>query len=1784
MISKKTISKFLLLFLFQFSLGPALSWAQKLDYVTVSYQKALEFESQRNYQEAVKLLKELIGLEPNNAEFYFHLGRLYAWQKEYELAETHLNKCLELDPDYLDSRLMLGEIKFWQGKFAEAKAEFEKIIKKQPHHIGALKAVAKVYQKLNDWEKAEAVITKVLSLETGNFDLAEELGRIRYQLKWPVGTVVMKKNPQALEVADLMQAALLCKERKDHPRAAQYFEFLHQLIPKEGQLFFDLAEETFWNNDQVGAERYFKSYLEAVGENAEVYRMLAQIYFAKGENNQAEKFLQKSLRVDPNNYESQKFLGIVQFQMGKADKNFDWNQEVTSENVSEFLNFALTNKKQKDFEKAIKVYEKLNQRFPDEGDYHFALGELYFWTKQWEKAEAFLKKFVELSPEDEQTNRMLGQLMVQKNDLRGAEFHFKKALDVNPRDFDLANQLGNIRYKLQKEDEENKVAARVSTNVGVVAPKQMTILMLPDILCQALRLKEAHDYESAIVLYQALHEAFPESSDYLFQLGQLYYFSQKFDLAQEYLNQYLKISPDNTEALDILGFVYWEKGEYQRAQGLLEEESGRAPQNINLHIILGRIAWQLQEFAKCENHFKQILVLDSSHNEIKAYLDFVAQYQKVLRADDAQKQPEGLKLPVFEEKDQVYTRDIVGKIEEQAKSFEEEQAYQKSIGLYTALYERFPQNADYLFFLSQNYLRLENLNEAEQFASKCISLAPAYTDARRLLGNIYFWQQEFEKAKAEYEQVVLERPNDTEVLLQLGMAHWNLKEKDQAEELFRKILAMEPNNLDAAKRLAQLLFIEERLDESEAIFLKILEQDTGNLMIKRQLLNVRVYRATSQKISQKGAAQKENVQSLIDTLATLREAMEMSRELGLSVEYDTEYNFQLGRLYAWTEEYQKAEEYLAKVLTENTQHTDARILLGSVLIWQDRFEEAKGFIEGVFKYDQKNPSAYLALGNLYLSTKQYVLAEENFNNVLNSDAKNMDALTQLGRLYFIQERYPESEKIFRKVVGVDSTNDTARQFLEEIAHYQATIRANQLRDRREGDLKSALDQVETQIRGEDAFKFKQVLELEKKGAYQKAVELCQELHKMDSQNTDYLFQLGRLYASLEEWDEAAGYIQKILLINPDHFDAKVMLANLRLWQKDFQRAKQAFSDLRKKFPDNAEIYVGLGKIAQNEQRDDLAKHYFSVAYELDPVNIEALRYLGQIALADKDYKDAEQKFNKMIELDAENKIAKDFLDELKDYLDPKRRAMKAQIDKVEQQDDILNRLTERRVNQLEKEKRFAEAIGLLEELAQKVPGNGEYQFQLGRLYTWTGQHQKAIDTIKQGLVLNPDNLEARTILGNLQLWEKNYDEAISELSMVKEKPGVKQDVLLALAQAEAQKGQYPAAEENFRAVIDKDSHQLDAVNQLAQMKVKEGKLKEAEKLFTKVKDRDSQNIVAKKYLDDLKPVTHTTATSYVTYGREREVNQDLKKVETQLSSLEQGLRFVTPIVKKTRLVGGVSSGLQREENRIQKTKNYDVDVQKGELELQYFPNEVVTLAAGAGVNDYENVTNNSIFSFVEEQRIDPKVSLKFVKDQHFFLVSLYLDEFVAKDFGRTNSGLIERDNYSVVYEHRIKPSQSWGLSNSVHQYHDKVDNQEDRVAAWVKTDVPYLQDWLDIKYQLGYRDFKKDVVEYYSFDHQYEHSLQLGTRRSLGDTTELELAYQYSWVRTLELFNSGRQLGSNGTSASQESWEFVRGNEFQLQLKQKILNDMMLEIVADYYWDSNEYQTASFTGSVVTRF
>ncbi len=1783
MISKKTISKFLLLFLFQFSLGPAISWAQKLNYFTVTYQKALDFESQKNYQEAVKAFEELVGLEPSNAEIHFHLGRLYAWLKEYELAEINLNKCLELDPDYLDSRLVLGNIKLWQDKLEEAKKEFELIIKKQPQHMGALKEAAKVYERLNDLEKADAVLTKVLTFETGNFELAEELGRIRYRLELPMGDVAMKKNPSALEVADLMQAALLCKERKDHPKAVQYFEFLHQLLPLSGQVFFDLAQETFWNNDQGGAEKYFKSYLEAVGENSEVYRMLAQIYFVKDEGGQAEKFLKKSLQLDPNNYESQKFLGTVQFQMGKANKNFDWNQEVRSENVSGFLNFALTNKKQKDFETAIKVYEKLNQRFPDEGDYHFALGELCFWTKQWEKAETFLKKFVELSPEDEQTNRMLGQLMVQKNDLRGAEFYFKKALDVNPRDFDLANQLGNIRYKLQQQEEKSKANAQIPS-ANAEAPQKITILMLPDILCQALGLKEAHDYESAIVLYQALHEAFPASSEYLFQLGQLHYFSQKFDAAQEYFNQCLKMTPENMEARDLLGFVLWEKKDYERAQSLLEDANGRDPQNINLHIILGRIAWQLQEFDRCENHFKQILVLDPSHNEIEAYLEFVAQYQKFLQADDDQKQPGGLKIPVFEEKDQVFTNDIIGKLKEQAKIFEKEQAYHKSLVLYTALYERFPRNADHLFYLAQNYLRLEKLNDAEQFARKCVGLAPGYIDAHRLLGNVYFWQQEYEKAKAEYEQVASERPTDTEVLLQLGMAYWNLKENDKAEELFRKILTIEPNNFDAAKRLAQLFFIEERLDESEAVFLKILEQDPGNLAIKRQLLNVRIYRATSQKISRKGSAQKENVQAMMDTLATLREAMEMSRELGLSAEYDAEYNFQLGRLYAWTDEYQKAEEYLRKVLNENVQHTDARILLGSVLIWQDRFEEAKGVIEGVFQYDQKNPAAYLALGNLYLSTKQYSLAEENFKNVLNSDAKNMDALTQLGRMYFIQENYQGSEKMFKQVLDMDSTNDTARQFLEEIAHYQATVRVNQLRDRRVGDLKDALDQAETQIRAEDVFKFKQVLELEKKGAYQKAVELCQELHKMDPQNTDYLFQLGRLYASLEEWDEAAGCIQKTLLINPEHFDAKVMLANLSLWRQDFQSAKQAFIDLRKRFPDSAEIYVGLGKIAQNEHQEDLAKHYFVVAHELDLVNIEALCYLGQMSFVERDYKDAEQKFKKVIELDAENKVANDYLNQLKVYLDPKQRAMKAQIDKVEQQDDILNRLTERRVNQLEKEKRFTEAIGLLEELAQKVPGNGEYQFQLGRLYTWTGQHQKAIDTIKQSLVFNPDNLEARTILGNLQLWEKNYDEAISELSIVKEKPGVNQDVLLALAQAEAQKGQYPAAEENFRAVIDKDSHQLDAVNQLAQMKIKEGKFKEAEKLFTKVKDRDSQNIVAKKYLDDLKPVTHTTVTSYVKYGREREVNQDLKKVETQLSSLEKGLRFVTPTVKRTRLVGGISSGLQREENRIQKIKNYDVDIEKGELQIEYLPNQAVTLAAGADMNDYENVTSNSIFPFVEEQRVDPKASLKFVKDQHFFLVSLYLDEFVAKDFGRTNSGLIERDNYSVVYEHRIKPHQSWGLSNSVHQYHDKVNNQEDRAAAWVKTDVPYLQDWLDIKYQLGYRDFKKDVVEYYSFDHQYEHSLQLGTRRSLGDMTELELAYQYSWVRTLELLNSGRQLGSTTTSASQESWDFVRGNEFQLQLKQKILNDMMLELVADYYWDSDDYQTASFTGSVVTRF
>ena len=120
------------------------------------------YRRQEAMEEAEKLLRRALELEPDNPETNYSLGMLYARQDQLPRASTFLEKAVNLRPDYPDALNNLGVLLVRQQNYPEAKEKFETCIRVAPSFDQAYLNLARLYVVLNDKEKAREVLLALL--------------------------------------------------------------------------------------------------------------------------------------------------------------------------------------------------------------------------------------------------------------------------------------------------------------------------------------------------------------------------------------------------------------------------------------------------------------------------------------------------------------------------------------------------------------------------------------------------------------------------------------------------------------------------------------------------------------------------------------------------------------------------------------------------------------------------------------------------------------------------------------------------------------------------------------------------------------------------------------------------------------------------------------------------------------------------------------------------------------------------------------------------------------------------------------------------------------------------------------------------------------------------------------------------------------------------------------------------------------------------------------------------------------------------------------------------------------------------------------------------------------------------------------------------------------------------------------------------------------------------------------------------------------------------------------
>jgi spermidine synthase len=222
--------------------------------------------SQSAFDEALKRLRALKNLYPQNPLVYYESARCYFSLLKLDSAKMDLEKSLRTNPRMSGSWYFLGEIFRRQNRFEKAVNAFQKAISIDPRIYEALNSIAAIYKLQGNYAQAIPLFH-------------QSLDQMEYQ-------------PEV--TASLADCYL---QLKDYDKAVNFYQKALAMNNASPKVIFNLGNAFFLSRRYDDAERCFKDALTLDNENPEIYYNIGNLYALQKQYQRAIPLYKKAISL-----------------------------------------------------------------------------------------------------------------------------------------------------------------------------------------------------------------------------------------------------------------------------------------------------------------------------------------------------------------------------------------------------------------------------------------------------------------------------------------------------------------------------------------------------------------------------------------------------------------------------------------------------------------------------------------------------------------------------------------------------------------------------------------------------------------------------------------------------------------------------------------------------------------------------------------------------------------------------------------------------------------------------------------------------------------------------------------------------------------------------------------------------------------------------------------------------------------------------------------------------------------------------------------------------------------------------------------------------------------------------------------------------------------------------------------------------------------------------------------------------------------------------------------------
>ncbi len=501
-----------------------------------------------NFDESIKLFKECLSIQPNNAAVNYGLSELYEEKQLLEDAEIFANRSVKFDSKNIWYKKQLASIYSKRKNYKEAAFLYHEISIFDKDMTMEIEA-AYMFLLSRDFNKALKCLNNIEKNTGVNVEIIKQKEQI-YLSQNKLGKAIK-------EIEKLMKA---------FPNDAKYVGMLADLYMANNKT--DKAVELYLQCVKMDSQNGFANFA------------LADYYLSKGDKEKYFSYTKDGMSSKTTDVKS-KLTAMVSF--------------IATKNLDNYTN------------RCYDLAHTFIDANPFEAASYMVLADLFSQDKDFESAHTQYLKAVSI---DASNFMAWQQLIVCSSELRNNNYLQKdceNALDYFPN-----QAIFYVYHSIASEQLKDYEKAFHSAKKGIEFADQKEILIqlystLGDASHFLKRYSACDSAFEAALLLDSKNSFALNNYAYFLSLRIV-----DLDKAEKFSKQSMEIEPDNSSYMDTYGWILYQKKDYEKAKEYIEKSLAITPNSAEVLEHLGDIQFKLNQKDEAMKNWKRAKELGSS--------------------------------------------------------------------------------------------------------------------------------------------------------------------------------------------------------------------------------------------------------------------------------------------------------------------------------------------------------------------------------------------------------------------------------------------------------------------------------------------------------------------------------------------------------------------------------------------------------------------------------------------------------------------------------------------------------------------------------------------------------------------------------------------------------------------------------------------------------------------------------------------------------------------------------------------------------------------------------------------------------------------------------------------------------------------------------------------------------------------------------------------------------------------------------------------------------------------